>query len=259
MDRTEENVAQTAERLVLTRGVIHTNKAGDEFVIDSDGHPHYVFENKEVKRIFDDAESLSEYVNRFKDSRAVLIADQDRAKVGVILDYRSDLADNLSAKRFAALQLRYSEEFEVWNQWQGTLHEQEDFMVFLEENGQDITRPDSADLLDVVRDFHAVKTIVFKSSKRLDNGDRSFTYQDETDQKGEMTLPSELILNMPIYEGEPATELIAKFRYRMDGGRLRLGYDWHRIEPTKKAAFGVAANRVAEATGLTALYGRYGA
>ncbi len=51
--------------------------------------------------------------------------------------------------------------------------------------------------------------------------------------------------------------MIARFRYRLNGGTLALWYDLLRIEHIKRAAFDSIVEKVAADTGAVVLKGRF--
>lgn len=214
-------------------------------------------ERVEQAPTFVDGDSLASYVQRNITSNSVMFASRAGQVCKVVIDYHG--ADNTPAgcEHVATWTLEESEEFQAWNRWEGQLHSQAEFIQFLEENVQDVVEPDGASLLELARDFSAIKNVNFKSSVRLDNGDRQFTYQDETAVSDQITVPTRLVLSLPIYEGEEQVTLECRFRYRMREGGLFLGYEFHRARPVLNAAFRAAITRVAENTGLVPLYGKH--
>lgn len=206
-----------------------------------------------AKRRFHDGNSLAAYVNRFKAPETILVADINQRAVSVALDYHGEAVGPVD--HTATWVMQHSQEFEQWSRFEGKLHEQAEFVRFLEENALDVVSPEPAKLLDLCRDFEAIKTVQFKASKRLDNGDREFTYAESTGTSDRIAVPQKLTLSMPIFYGEPAIEVTALFRYRMKEGGLQLGYEFHRIKPVIDAAFRLASARVAEEAGLPAHFG----
>lgn len=206
-----------------------------------------------AKRGFHDGNSLAAYVNRFRTLNTILIADLNKRTVSVSIDYHGQEVGPVD--HTASWTMRHSQEFEQWSLFEGKLHEQAEFIRFMEENSLDVILPDPAKLLDLCRDFEAIKTVQFKASKRLDNGDREFTYAESTGTADRIAVPQKLTLSLPIFYGEAPIEVTALFRYRMKEGGLQLGYEFHRIKPVIDAAFRLAATRVADETGLPAHFG----
>ncbi|WP_136441601.1 DUF2303 family protein [Pacificoceanicola onchidii] len=214
-----------------------------------------------IKRhlIVDDRASLSAYANRFSDKRSLIVADYDNGKITAFLDWDSDNQNKLQPQprdHSATLLLRDSEEYKRWSKMEGALHSQEDFAFFIEENVADVTYPDASTLLEICRELETTSGTVFKSGVRLDNGDRSFTYETETRVKGEMVVPTEITLAIPLYQGEEPTTISAKFRFRPRPDGLVLGFQWHRVEYQRQAKFTELATAAAEETGLPVFFGR---
>jgi hypothetical protein len=128
--------------------------------------------------------------------------------------------------------------------------------AFLEENAVDVVDPEPAVLIEISRDLEGTQGVTFKSSTRLENGDRSFVYETETRAKGDIRVPREFTLEIPLYEGEEPTSLRCAFRWRISGGALQMGFQWRRVEYQRRAHFAQIANAAAEATGRPVFFGR---
>jgi hypothetical protein len=197
----------------------------------------------------DDHQSLTDYTNRFKDPRTIIIGDYDAGTITAHLDYHSANDAKLSAQAAThtctlRLRLRDSEEYTRWNIMQGDMHSQEAFALFIEENVTDVADPDHSVLIEICRDLEATTNAKFKSGTRLENGDRTFVYKDETQVKNDMVVPSEIKLLIPLYLGEPPVEIIAKFRFKATQQGLLLGFRWHRVEYQRQATFTEMARTV---------------
>lgn len=210
----------------------------------------------------DDCASLVAYATRFRTRRSVLIADIDALAITAHLDWHpSNLEDVLpheggrDAHR-VTLKLRPSEELTRWKSMEGKLHEQDEFARFLEENAADVLMPDAATMIELSRDFEATSGQVYKSSVRLDNGDRQLRFETETRAANDVVIPAEFQLLIPLYNGEEPQTLRALFRWRAHDGAVRLGFQWHRLAYVMQAQFNLIATRTAEETGLTVFHGR---
>ena len=207
----------------------------------------------------DDRASLVAYANRFSDERSILIADFDAITIGAQLDWHRNNTGDIAPQHcthLCNLIMRDSLEYERWNRIEGTLRDQVEFAQFLEENVADVINPESSDLLEICRDLEAAKSASFRSGVRLENGDRSFKYEDETRVAGAITVPTEITLLIPLFFGEMPVEVKAKFRFRVTPDGLKLGVFWHRVEYQRRATFFQIATRAAEETGLPVFNGR---
>ena len=239
----------------------------DGFKLEDISNPDWLPPYIKQGVIVDDAYSLIAYVNRFADERSVIIADLDSLTIGAVLDWHlhNGVAgeapgwgplDPMPCKHKAALRLRNSEEFARWSAMEGALHSQMEFAEFLDENSSDIVDPDPAVMIEIARDLEATRGVAFKSGTRLQTGERSFRYETETHVKGDLIVPQRFCLSLPLFFGEPPTEIEASFRFRPNPDGLKLGYVWRRVEHVRQAKFQEIAFRVAEATGLPVFQGR---
>ena len=268
--RGELEVALTAER--LAEPVVKTED-GREFAILP---PDYRLQDVTSKyrlppRIIqgvtvDDAQSLITYANRFSDTGSVLIADIDKLAIAAHLDWHmhNDASEDLgplaprACSHRAILQLRESEEFKRWNGMQGELLKQMEFAEFLDENASDIVDPEPSVMIEIARDLEATQGVSFKSSTRLQTGERSLHYETETHTKGDIKVPTQFTLEIPLFAGEEPVPITASFRFRPRPDGLMLGFVWRRVEYRRQAEFQLIANRVSEATGLPVAFGRTG-
>ncbi len=209
----------------------------------------------------DDRASLTAFVNRFSTLDTVLIADFDALTIRAQIDFHGMPLNNDAPQANpcdfrADLVLRKSEEFLRWDKMEGELHGQAEFGEFLEENAVDIVQPEPAVMIEISRDLEATQGVNFKSANRPESGDRAFTYETETRVKGELKVPREFSIAIPIYQGEQPEVLRARFRFRVTGSGLLLGFVWHRVEYLRQAHFANIATQVSEDTGRPVFYGR---
>lgn len=212
----------------------------------------------------DDRASLSAYANRFCSNASILLADYDKGEISARLDWHphNDLADFPGPDADAhsvTLKLRLSEEFQRWDALEGKLHPQDEFARFLEENSSDIGFPEAATMIELSRDFEATVGQTYKSSVRLENGDRRINFTQDSRPSGEVVIPTKFVLSIPIYNGEEPDDLTCLFRWRANGqGGIVLGFEWHRVEYQRRAHFQAIATAASEETGLPSFIGRQG-
>jgi len=213
--------------------------------------------------VVDQRASLSAYVNRFSNSRSVLIADYDAGSIKAILDWHhaNEVVDGTPLapeprEHTCTLKLRPSEEFKRWAEMENSFHGQAEFAAFLEENAVDVTDPEPTVLIEISRDLEGTQGVTFKSSTRLENGDRSFVYETETKARGDIKVPREFVLSIPLYDGEAPVPLRCAFRWRINGGQLQMGFIWRRVEYQRRAHFTQIATAASEETGRPVFFGR---
>ncbi|WP_288951552.1 DUF2303 family protein [uncultured Paracoccus sp.] len=211
----------------------------------------------------DDRVSLSAYANRYKSDRSIIIADFDALTISARLDWH----EHNQGEQFPApghnahavtLALRPSEEFSRWDEMEGKIHPQAEFARFLEENSVDVETPEAATMIEISRDFEATVNQTYKSSVRLDNGDRKLLFENESKVQEGVIIPEKFTLLIPIYNGEEPEVLTCLFRWRaLGGGAVGLGFQWHRVEYQRRAHFAQIATMASEETGLPVYMGRF--
>jgi len=211
----------------------------------------------------DDRASLCAYANRYSNDRSIIIADFDALTVSARLDWHGHNQDDSVPEaghnaHAVTLKLRPSEEFARWDEMEGKIHPQADFARFLEENSVDIGFPEAATMIEISRDFEATVGQTYKSTIRLDNGDRKMVFETETKVQNGVIIPEKFMLSIPIYNGEEPEELTCLFRWRAQGGgAVGLGFQWHRVEYQRRAHFAQIATTASEETGLPVFMGRF--
>lgn len=114
----------------------------------------------------------------------------------------------------------------------------------------------STDMLTISRNLQAKKKVDFKSDQNLSNGDIQFTYNETTTgTAGQLEIPQEFTLGIPVYEGGAPYEVKARLRYRISEGKLTMWYDLVRPERMEEDAFKeTAANIKQQCSGVAEIY-----
>lgn len=203
-------------------------------------------------------DSLIDYVNRFKKAETVLFANIATDTIVAVIDYHSAAAAEHAAHR-ATLVLPRSEEWRLWSDISGKLKPQLEFARFIEENAADVRVPSAGELLDACRDLQVRRKVNFIKAVRTATDNENFEYSEETNatgKRGELEIPTKFVLGLPVYFGEPETEVHAFLRWKLDDGALGLGIQLHRVEHIRQAVFKQIVLGVAESTGCAAVFGK---
>lgn len=209
----------------------------------------------------DTTDSLVAYVNRFAAANTVLFANIETNTIAALLDYHAVTPRGPEAEHVAhraTLTLPYAEEWRVWTEASGRLKPQLEFARFIEENGGDVAAPSGGELLDAMRDLQANRKVNFVKAVRTASDNENFEYTDETEMKskGGIEVPTKFLLRIPVYFGEPTTELYAFLRWKLDDGRLHLGVALHRAEHVRQAVFKGIVGLVGEHTSCPVVFGK---
>jgi len=216
--------------------------------------PRYIKQHVTLQTV----DSLIEYVKRFKGNDTVLFADITANRIVAVVDYHAPAEAAHTAHR-GTLDLAHSIEWAEWNRISGRLMEQLEFARFIEENGADVKAPVGAELLECVRDLQAHRKVNFTKAVRTSSENENFEYSEETEaktKKGGIEIPTKFELAIPVYFGEPDTELHAFLRWKLGDGNLTLGIALHRAEHVRQAVFKQIVLSVAEQTGCPAVFGK---
>lgn len=268
---TESTEAGTIASLAAKASGAHVVKSSDdrEFLIVPNG-----FSEKEVSDAYglklakpryikqtvtiETADSLVDYVCRFKGQDTVLFAEISANRIVALLDYH-DKGEAAHVAHRAKLELPFSEEWTLWKGISGKLMGQLDFARFIEENAADIRAPSAGDLLDACRDLQVHRKVNFVKAVRTHSDNENFEYSEETNattKKGDLELPTKFVLGLPVYFGDAETEVHAFLRWRLDEGALTLGIQLHRVEHVRQAVFKQIVIYVASRTNCAAIFGK---
>ena len=193
-------------------------------------------------------EAFIAYYNRFVDEEASMVfACTETFTATGIIDWHEPEGDPGFAEHRVVYKAPRSDEWEIWTEANKTAMTQTEFSQFIEDNVKDIRSPAGADVLEVARQLEVKKKVEFASAERLSDGQREFTYNEEVEgstRRGQMKIPEEFKLGIPVFINGALYEVIARLRYRIDGGQLRLWYDLLRPHEIERDAFGVVVEKI---------------
>lgn len=176
----------------------------------------------------------------------------DGCRFGVTFDYHKDESNPGWCEHNAEVCLAFSDEFRSWHRQNGSWMDHGDFAEFMEEHSSDVVEPDSADILEISQSLSASKSVVFKSGKRLQNGDMSLAYETETKATGgnrELQIPAKLKIAFPVFVDGDELQLEAKFRYKIEDTEAYFLYKIEKLKEQIKNAGEAAATKVAATLG----------
>jgi uncharacterized protein YfdQ (DUF2303 family) len=228
-----------------------------------DGRPYRIKENGDIEIVeklldqphwrrgvttFYEALSFSRYIKRFRNASSVIFADGISAvpTFTAILDYHLEGTDQHATQWDlfrALLPLRKTSSWLTWEGANGQLMEQAPFAQFLEDNIPDIYEPVGAQLVEIARTLEANVDVSFQSHIRADNGSHRFGFVETvngsatTSKDGKVDIPQDFILVLQPFEGSKQYKVNARLRYRLAGGKVKLGFELVRLQDVLKEAF----------------------
>ena len=184
------------------------------------------------------SESFTNYINRFISDGTTVFANIDKRHFKCILDFAEHGNDPKWNKHTITYSCPESTAWKVWIRVDGTKMNQVDFARFIEDNLPDIVKPSGSDMLTISKELQAKKQVDFKSGQNLANGDVQFTYNETTNASaGQIDIPQEFTLGIPVFVGGPLYEVTARLRYRITEGNLAMWFDLLRPERMLEDAF----------------------
>lgn len=198
-------------------------------------------------RIVTDAESFVKYLDRHSTEATEVYADTPNSSVVAVIDSHTG-ADKPAGWEGHKLTLSLVKTI-PWLAWTErdlganprAWFNQAEFAEFIEARALDVVDPDHARLIEIATTFEAKSNADFGSAVRLDNGEVKFEYTETTTAKagakGALEIPKLLKLAIRPYVGGPIYHVLAQFRYRVNGGDLKLGFALERPEAILDAAF----------------------
>jgi len=218
--------------------------------------PNYVSQRVTLETV----DSLVDYVNRYKSVDTLMFANISGNVIAGTIDYHSVNGGAAHVAHQATMTLPFSEEWKLWTGISGHLKPQIEFARFIEENAADVVAPKAGELLDAVRDLQTHRKVNFVKAVRTSSENENFEFTDETETrtKGGIELPTRFELSIPVYFGEPAAELHAFLRWKLDvdKGGLALGVALHRAEHVRQAVFKQIVLTVGERTSCPVMFGK---
>ncbi|HYE07692.1 MAG TPA: DUF2303 family protein [Planctomycetota bacterium] len=209
---------------------------------------------------FRDVKALIAYVNRFKTTDTQAFADERAGTITAIIDYH--LADDSNPDRCAHVATFTAEASPEWKEWKaldGKPQTQERFAEFMENQAPFIVRPSAAEMLEIASSFQASSSASFSKAIRLDNGQVQLQYVEQINgqagPKGALQIPKSFDVQLRPFVGCNPTRIEARFRYRIEGGRLSLWFDLFRADDVQRESFDVIRERVKDETGIETYLG----
>jgi uncharacterized protein YfdQ (DUF2303 family) len=114
--------------------------------------------------------------------------------------------------------------------------------------------PTAADMLELAQTFQATTKVDFASSQRVKSGETQLNYTEQqaaaAGKKGQLAIPDTFDIGVQVYDQVGAAyKVTARFRYRITGGELRLGYRLNRPTDVLQAAFDEVVGHVERGAG----------
>ena len=189
-----------------------------------------------------DAASFLAYVHRHVTDPAYLEVwcDLDQRTVTAIIDAPRG-ADPGLAGHVAQLRVKPTIEWTDWARANGQYLTQSEMAEFIEDHLPQFVDPPGAEMLEIATSIQTSSKGSFESAIRLESGQQQFAWREEIEgkagRKGTLAIPSQVTIAMAPFQESPAYKITARFRYRVNGGDLRLALKIDRAAQVLETAF----------------------
>lgn len=207
-----------------------------------------------------DADSFGAYVVRHRsEERTTLYADLDRQQVIAVLNDSAKEEPGWGDHR-AHLTLKHTDPWKRWTSLDGEPLTQEQFAEHIEQGLPEISDPPAAEMYELAQTFAATIGANFRQTGKLHSGQRALHYEENIEaragEQGDITIPKEFHLRLPVFEGGQTYDLVARLRYRITReAKLSLSYHLVRPEDVVREAFDENLHEIESTTLITAFRG----
>jgi len=191
-------------------------------------------------------ESLVEYIHRHHTSESAIFASSKDSAIKAVIDWHQTDGEEHGgfARHQAVLPFVFTERWQAWTAISGKPMHQKTLAEHIEEYLGDIVAPDAAAVLETVLTLSGKKSVAYKNATRLASGDTSIQWEETTEakagQSGELKVPSEITLRLPVYVGceeETTFDVRTMFRFHVHEGSLTFTLKMLGIERIRELAF----------------------
>ncbi len=210
-----------------------------------------------------DARSFIEYFKLYSvpatdpNCRSAIFADVTNtgAQFVGVLDYHAAEAQWCGHR--VEFQPALSEDWKRWMEMNRQPKTQMELALFLEDNLAACLVPAGADLLEMINTLAVDESITFRSAQRLQSGAVRFHYDSESKARaGEVEMPSELQVGLPVFDGQVEAVVRFRLKYRLSNGAFKLWLE--AVNPHKVMDWAVKRmqQEIEEGTGVQAYRGK---
>ena len=256
-NQTIVDVAQEAVRAQqLERGIYYDGLKGELVDIRDELHEEAqrAPDRKTGRYTVTDPASFVGYLAKHGEDNAEVWANVNTGTVRAVLNaHGGDPSGAGHEDHTLTLQLATTDDWKHWLDRDGKLLPQLVFAEFIEDHLPNFQNPSAADMLELAQTFQASSKGEFASSQRVKSGETALTWSEQHEAKagakGQIAIPDTFTIALQPFEGGPAYKIEARFRYRIEGGTLALGYRLTRPKDVRKAAFTEVVDAISDDTG----------
>lgn len=190
------------------------------------------------------------YLTRHQTAESVVYADKRSARLTVVFNGHDAMEPGLSSTQGlagfgdhrAVVNLVEDEDWTAWVEGSKRMHPQATFGELIEGLAHTMVTPDGATMLEIALSLTARSKIDYSSRARLDNGDMSFKFEQDTDVRAgkrgsEVEVPTQFTFRATPWEGVEPVEVTARLRVKPGPDGVLMGYRIMRLGEAVDTAF----------------------
>jgi uncharacterized protein YfdQ (DUF2303 family) len=194
-----------------------------------------------------DESSFVAYFNKFCNADSLIVFDNNNFRVVGVID-----SNGLNQPAWGDHKVQYNcPKSKQWVEWINNNKQKMDqttFAEFIERNLQDFVTPSGTEMLELATKFNVIRTVNFRSAKRLQSGEFEFQFSEEN-QSGSINVPEKFTIGIVPFKNGTAYSIEARLRYRLNSGSLSLWYELINEDDVLEAAFNDITETITKETG----------
>jgi hypothetical protein len=211
----------------------------------------------------EEVDSFIQYVNRYATADTLLSVSPSTAKFVAEFDYHAEPPEDRGSltraqrsqthrprSHGAQLQLIKSPELLDWEKvFKNWIH-QEALAEWLEDHAHQVAIPVAADILTIARELSVTTDVSYKKAQRQADGGFDLLYKENTTgEAGELSVPGQIAIAIPLYLGDGATTVECILRYRLREGAAQFYIRPKKLEEMLRHALDQIRAKISEQTG----------
>jgi uncharacterized protein YfdQ (DUF2303 family) len=207
-----------------------------------------------------DAESLNRLLadNAIDGATTIYVnPDADKPAIVAVINGNGSTGPGFGDFR-VSMGFRATPQWTKWKAIDGKLLPQAEFAEFVEDNLADIATPDGATMMEIVTYLQATRTTDFRSGVKLGNGAVQLTNNEDVQASvgaGNIAVPDMFEIALSPVFGVAPFKVPARFRYRIEDRKLRMGFKLQRIEDVMATIIRDIEAEIVLPEGVAKIYG----
>lgn len=198
--------------------------------------------------------SFVDYVKRFGGEDTVIYIDAEKFSMEVVIDDGTRKTPGRRVNR-ATYQTVLDERFVDWSNWcKKDWIPRKTFIEFLEDHDSDFLTPSGGEMKTLAKNLDVKRSTEFLAVERDDSAanDMNLVFKTETTENGQMKLPRELVIALPIFRQGQRWQIPVRLKFDINETGLCFRMRMHERQRLIDNAWQAVANDLAQQLGHVA-------